>query len=130
MELQLNGLPDKLVHVARFGREDLDVLESNVVIMVHPTFRNRQFFWMPKLNVPLMLFYSGLDQAISLSDVNLATFTGDAVHTRSPQPQVILHRVEEARDFPRWQANTPDIVLGRHCAEAAISRLDIWQEGN
>jgi hypothetical protein len=56
--------------------------------------------------------------------------TGDAVHTRSPQPQVILHRMKEAGDLPWWQANTVDVVFGQHSAEAAICHLDICQESD
>jgi hypothetical protein len=74
--------------------------------------------------------YSGLERSASLSDVNLATFKGDAVHTCSHQPQVILDRIEGAGDFPQRQANTSDAVLGQHCAKVVVCHLDIWQEGD
>jgi hypothetical protein len=82
--MELTDLPDRSVHVAGFGREDLGVLEINVVIMVRPMFCHRQFLCMPKPNVALMLFYSGLNRVTVLSDINVATVEGDAVHTRTP----------------------------------------------
>jgi hypothetical protein len=51
---------------------------------------------MSKLYVPVILFYSGLDGSTSLSDVHLATRTGDSIHTWSTQLQIVLYRMEEA----------------------------------
>jgi hypothetical protein len=93
LELQLSRLLDKLVHVAGFSGEESGVLEKYMVLMVHTVFCHCQLFRMAKANVPVMLFNSGLCELTSLSNVHLATFIGDAIHTRSPQPQVILHRM-------------------------------------
>ena len=92
-------------------------------------FLHRQFVWVSKPYVPVMLFYSGLDRSTSLSDVHVAQLTGDAIHAWSPQPQIVVHRTEEARNLPR-QANTLDVVLGQHSAEAAVCSLDILLEGD
>ena len=130
MELQLNRLPDESVHVAGFGREDLGVLEFNEVILSESMFRHRRFFWMPQPHVAAMLFNPGGDGPTSLSDVHPAALTGDTVHAWSPQPQIVLHRTDEAGDLPRRQAHTLNVVLGQHSAEATVRSLDIWQEGD
>jgi hypothetical protein len=70
-----------------------------------------------------MPFYSGLDRSTSLSNVHLATLTGDATHTWGPQSQIVLHRTEEDGTLPRLQANPLDVVCGQHSAEVAICHL-------
>jgi hypothetical protein len=105
VEFQLDRLPDDSVDVAEFGREDLGVLEFNEVIVVEPMFRHRRFVDV-QAYVPALFFYSGLSRSTSLSDVHLVALTGDAIHAWSPQPQIVLHRTEEAGDLPRRQANT------------------------
>jgi hypothetical protein len=73
--------------------------------------------------VLVMPFYSGLDRLTSLSDVHLATVTGDATHTCSPQTQIALHRTEEDGDLPQLQANPLDVVCGQHSAEVVVCHL-------
>jgi hypothetical protein len=64
----------------------------------------------------------------SLSYVHLAALTGDGIHACSAQPQISLHRTEEAGDLPWRQANTLDVVLGQHSAEAAETAV-VWTYG-
>jgi hypothetical protein len=63
-EIPSHRLPDESVLVVGFGKKDLSVFEFNEVIMVEPMFLHRQFVWMSKPYVPVMLFYSGLDRAV------------------------------------------------------------------
>jgi hypothetical protein len=65
-----------------------------------------------------------------MSDIHLAALTGNAIHAWSPQSQIVLHRMEEAGDLPRRQANTLNVVPGQHSAEVAVCSLDVWQEGD
>jgi len=44
------------------------------------------FVWLYEQNVPVVFLYPGLDGLTNLSDVHMATLTGDTVHTRSLQP--------------------------------------------
>jgi hypothetical protein len=103
-ELELNFLPDKSVHIARFGREGLGVLEVNELIIVQPTFHHHQFFWVSKLYVPVVLLYSGLNRLPTLSAVHLITLKGYAVHPWGPQLQVVLDWTE-VRYLPKQQTN-------------------------
>jgi hypothetical protein len=84
VELELICLPDKSVHVPRFGREDSGILEVNEVIIVEPMFYLHRFVWVSKLYVPVVLLYSGLNRSTSLSYVHLTTLAGYAVHPWSP----------------------------------------------
>jgi len=76
----------------------------------------------------VVFLYTGLDGLTSLTDVHMATLTGDTIRTWSLQHQVVLHRMEEAEDLPWQQVSTLAVVFGCHSAEAAVCCLDIWQE--
>jgi hypothetical protein len=104
-------------------------LEFNEVIVVEAMFCHSQFVWVFKLYVLVMLLYSGLNLSTNLSSVHLATLTRDALYPWSPQFQVVLHRMEEAGNLPRQQANTLD-VFDQHSAKAAVFCLDIRQESD
>lgn len=105
VELELICLPGKLVHVARFCREDSGALEVNEVFIVEPMFCHYRFVWVSKLYVPVVLLYSGLNRLIGLSYVHLTTLAGYDVHPWSPQAQIVLDWTEEVRDLPRQHAN-------------------------
>jgi hypothetical protein len=47
----------------------------------------------------LVLLDCGLDGMASLTDVDLTALAGHAVHTRSLESQVILHRLKETGDL-------------------------------
>jgi hypothetical protein len=49
-------------------------------------------------HVALVLLYPGLNGTAGLPDVDLTTLAGHAVHTRSLESQVILHRPKETGD--------------------------------
>jgi hypothetical protein len=93
-------------------------------------FRHSRFVWMSKPHVSVVLIYFGSHRSTSLSYVNLATLTGYAAYPRSPQSQVVLHRTKEAGDLPRLQANTFDVLFGRHSAESTVSLLHIWKKSD
>jgi hypothetical protein len=59
-----------------------------------------------------MLLHLGLNGLTSLPSIHLATCTEDDVHTWRLQPQVILNRMEEARELSGRQANTSNDVFG------------------
>jgi hypothetical protein len=44
----------------------------------------------------------GLDGTADLPDVDLTTFAGHAVYTRSFESQVILHRPKETGELLQW----------------------------
>ena len=67
--------------------------------MVESVFSQRRFVGLSKSDVPVLLLHPGLDGPTSLSDINLAALTGDAVHTWSLQSQTVLHRKAEAGIF-------------------------------
>jgi hypothetical protein len=53
------------------------------------------------MDVALVLLDPGLDGTAGLPDVDLTTLAGHAVHTRSLESQVILHRSKETGDLLR-----------------------------
>jgi proteasome lid subunit RPN8/RPN11 len=55
-------------------------------------------------DVSVVFFHPGPNGLACLSNVDLTTFTGDAVHTWGLQPLVVLHRTKAAGDFGK-QAN-------------------------
>ena len=59
MELQLSRLPDKLVPVDGYSREDPGVLKLYEMVVVEPMF-SPQFAWMSMPYVSVVLFYFGL----------------------------------------------------------------------
>ena len=77
------------------------------MIVVEPIFRHCRFVWVSHSHVPVVLLFSGLNGMASQSDVHLATLTGDAVHSRSPQ--IVLHRTEEVGDLPWQKVHTLDV---------------------
>ena len=89
--------------------------------MVQSTLCNRQYFWMAKPYVPVVLFYSSFCRSTSLSDVHTCKIR---VNPRTPQSQAFLHRMETG-DLPRRQAKAFDVAFGQHSVEPAVSRLDI-----
>ena len=95
--------------------------------MDKPAFYHCQSVCMSKPYMLVALLYAGLYRSTSPADVKLATLTGYAVNPCSPQSQVILHRTEEAGDFPRCHPNILDVESGQHPAEAAICHLDVME---
>jgi len=65
-EDELSRLPEKSVHAAGFGRENLGVLEFKEVIVVENMFRHRRFVCLSKPYVPVVLIKSGLNGPTSL----------------------------------------------------------------
>jgi hypothetical protein len=78
IQLDLNGLPDELVHVSGFGGQDLGVLELDTMSLA--MFGYGQFVWMSQTNVPVVLLDPGINGTASVPNVNLTTFAGYAVH--------------------------------------------------
>ena len=100
------------------------------MVMVEPTFCHRQYVWISKRCVLVVLLYSGLYRPTSLSDVHLATLIKYAVYSWSPQSPLVLHRTEEAGALSKRQANYSDIILMKHSADPAVCRLDIWEKSD
>jgi hypothetical protein len=73
--------------VSSSSTEAPSFLEFNEMSMVEPAFHHRRFFWMCKLYVSVVIFYSGLYRSASLSDVHLTTLTGYAVKPVVPSPR-------------------------------------------
>jgi hypothetical protein len=65
--------------------------------------------WMSQTNVPVVLLDPGINGTASLPNVNLATFTGYAVHPFSFQSQIIFHGPKEISNFPRRKAHRLDV---------------------
>jgi len=92
--------------------------------MVEPTLCHRQYFWMSKPYVPVVLFYSSFCRSTSLY-----TLCKIRVNTRTPQSQAVLHRMETG-ELPRRQANAFDVAFSQHSVEPGVSRLDIRRIAN
>jgi hypothetical protein len=86
-EFHLNRLPANLAHADGFGDANFSVLELDVIVTVESVLSHCQFVRMSKLNVPVVVLQPGLNGQTSMSNVDLATFTGDAVHTWCLQSQ-------------------------------------------
>jgi hypothetical protein len=97
----------------------LVVLDLYAVVIVKSVFRHRPFIGLSKSDVSVVLLCPGRDVSASLSDVNLAALTRNAVRTQSIHSQVIIYRVEEFRDIREPQANE----LGQYFTKAAVCRL-------
>jgi len=65
-DVQLSRLPEKSVHAAAFGGENLDILEFKEAIVVENMFRHRRFVCLSKPYVPVVLLKSGLNGPTSL----------------------------------------------------------------
>jgi hypothetical protein len=65
---------------------------------------------MIKLHVPLVLLGPGLNETPTLSNVDLTTLTGDVVNAQCFQAEVILDRLKETGDLPRWEAYSFDVM--------------------
>jgi hypothetical protein len=59
---------------------------------------------MIKLDVLVLLLDSGLSGMPSMSNVDLPTLTVDVVNAQYFQAKVILDRLKETGDLPRWEA--------------------------
>jgi hypothetical protein len=55
MQLDLNGLPEQLIHVSGFGGQDLGVLEMDMMSAANAKFSYGRFVWMSHTNVPVVL---------------------------------------------------------------------------
>jgi hypothetical protein len=64
------------------------------------------------MDVPLMILQPGIHGTTSLSNVNLATLTGDPVYTRCSKSLVIFDRLKETGYFLGRQANRFDVMPG------------------
>jgi hypothetical protein len=64
-----------------------------------------------------------------LPNVDLATFTGDAVYSWCPQSQVVLDRLKETRFFPGREVHRLD-VQRQHPANEVEYRPDARQESD
>jgi len=60
----------------------------------------------------VVLFDPGLNGVLSLSSVDLPTFTGATVHALCFQARVILDRAKEIGHLPRWEACHLDVAFG------------------
>jgi hypothetical protein len=83
----------------------------------YAVFDHGRFIWMLQTNVPVVLLDPGLNGTASLPNVDLTTFAGYAVHTWSPESQVIHHRLKEAGILPWWGWGPTDLI----CAWTACS---------
>jgi hypothetical protein len=83
MQIDLNGLFDKPVHVSGFGGQDRGVLELDTMSPADVMFSYCRLVWMSQMNVPVVLLDPTINGTASLPNVNLATFAGYAVHAWS-----------------------------------------------
>jgi hypothetical protein len=70
MQLYLNGLFDKPVHVSGFCGQDLGVLELDTLSPVDIMFSYGQLICMSQTNVSVVLLDPGIDGTASLRNVN------------------------------------------------------------
>jgi hypothetical protein len=85
----------------------------------------RVYYYNHTSNKSPMLLQPGVNQTASLPNVDLATFTGDAVYFWCPQSQVVLYQPKETRHLPGKQAYRLDVVPRQHPANAAEYRATL-----
>jgi hypothetical protein len=68
---------------------------------VDAVFGHGLFVWLLQNDVAMMILDPGLDGTASVSDVDLTTLSGNSVHDRSLESQIMLHRPKEAGDLRR-----------------------------
>ncbi|KDR20170.1 hypothetical protein L798_05667 [Zootermopsis nevadensis] len=73
--------------------------------------------WLAKMYMSHMLFASGLNGSSSLSNINLAAFTGDMVHAGDLQTQVFLDRSEHMDTSPGWDVDGLDVIFSQQSAD-------------
>jgi hypothetical protein len=100
-----NSLPEELCSVVRFGGEDFGFLSLLAPVLVEPVFCCCRIFVWPEPNLPVVLLQTGLNSAIGLSNINLATLAGRCVH----------------------QAITYDVAFGQASINATACGLDMWK---
>jgi len=110
MELNLCHFPDNTVHAFRFLGQDIGTLKLDEVTQLSFVLSQSWFFQMIKLHVPLVLLGPGLNETPTLSNVDLTTLTGDVVNAQCFQAEVILDRLKETGDLPRWEAYSFDVM--------------------
>jgi hypothetical protein len=70
------------------------------------------------LDVPVVLLQPGVNLQASLSNVDLTTFTGDAVYSHCLQSLGNLDSLKVTRNDPLRVVNQLDVVPGQHPANA------------
>jgi hypothetical protein len=76
------------------------------------------------MDVALVPLDPGLDGTAGLPDVDLTAPSGRAVHTRSVESNVVVHRPKEAVDLLRGKAHRID-VPGQQPANPVEYRADV-----
>jgi hypothetical protein len=71
--------------VSGLGGEDSGVLELNAVAQVDAVLGHGEIVWKLQTDVALVLLDPGFDGTAGLTDVDLTTLAGHAVHPRSPR---------------------------------------------
>jgi hypothetical protein len=92
MKFSFSRLPDETTRVPGFCGEDAGVAELDVVSQVNAVLPHSCSVRMFYPDIPMVLFQPGVDRTVCLSDVDLATLTGDTVYSWCSQPQVSLYR--------------------------------------
>jgi hypothetical protein len=80
--------------------------------------------------VPVVLLDPGLNGTTSLTNVDLTTFTGDAVDARYFQARVILERPKETGDLPGQEAYSFYVMSHYHPADAVEYKSHKRYEGH
>jgi hypothetical protein len=81
VELDLPHFLNDVFHASRFLGQDTGVIKLNAMTQVRIVLCPKRFIWVVKFYVPMVLFNHGLGMPGS-SNIDLATFAGDAVHAR------------------------------------------------
>jgi len=73
--------------------------------------------------VLVLLLDPGLNEMSDLTNVDLTTFTGDAVDTSCFQAKVILDRTKDTGNLPRWEAYSFHAMSLYHPSDAVENRF-------
>ena len=102
MKIQFYCFPNEPVHISRLVGRDLHLLKSDHVITADNIFGHCRFVWLRVMEMPSMFLYSCLNSMARLTNIDLAAFTGNAIHSRCLQSQIILHWSQTAENLLGW----------------------------
>jgi hypothetical protein len=82
MKIQFYRLSDESVHILSLVGKGLCLLKFDYLVMVNAVFSHLRFFWLSETDVLPMFFNPHLNSATRLANIDLATFSENAVYSQ------------------------------------------------
>lgn len=86
MKFSFGRLPDEMIRVSGFCGEDAGVMELDAMSQENAVLRHSCLDRMFYPDMSMVLFQPGVDRTACLSDVDLATLTGDTAYSWCSHP--------------------------------------------